>query len=217
LDKPQLGVSVAEKRQNKHEDFAPPVASIYDEDLPLPDVKPEFSPEVSPKYYRQEIAPVAIARGAASPQMTESIFRDRSDLLGSATRDLGGSEDTWVTVFGFNQPYTHTVLKQFQKYGDIIRYKSGEGNWIHIQYQTKLQAQKALTKNGKFLEDGVMIGVVPFSTKQRSLGQPAKAVSAQPRYQLTSNSYAVEPIAPKTLPVPQNSLWAKVSEYIFGL
>lgn len=36
---------------------------------------------------------------------------------------------------------------------------------MHIQYQTKLHAQKALSKNGKILANAIMIGVLPCIDK----------------------------------------------------
>lgn len=36
---------------------------------------------------------------------------------------------------------------------------------MHIQYQTKLQAQKALSKNGKILSNSLMVGVMPCLDK----------------------------------------------------
>jgi nuclear pore complex protein Nup53 len=32
---------------------------------------------------------------------------------------------------------------------------------VHLQYQTPLQAQRALSKNGKVIGGNIMIGVVP--------------------------------------------------------
>lgn len=43
-------------------------------------------------------------------------------------------DDRWVTVFGFPQVAMSSVMRQFQKYGDIIRYHVGNGNWVHIQF-----------------------------------------------------------------------------------
>ena len=40
-----------------------------------------------------------------------------------------------------------------------------QGNWLHIQYQSKLQAQKALSKNGKVLANSLMVGVMPCIDK----------------------------------------------------
>ena len=42
---------------------------------------------------------------------------------------------------------------------------STQGNWLHIQYQTKMQAQKALSKNGKVLANSLMVGVMPCIDK----------------------------------------------------
>lgn len=34
-----------------------------------------------------------------------------------------------------------------------------DGNWMHIHFQSKIQARKALSKNGKVFGTGVMVGV----------------------------------------------------------
>jgi hypothetical protein len=69
--------------------------------------------------------------------------------------------DTWITVFGFPPSSTSFVLQEFATYGQILRHViCSQGNWMHIQYQTRLQAQKALSKNGKVLGDSVMVGVM---------------------------------------------------------
>jgi hypothetical protein len=70
-------------------------------------------------------------------------------------------EDFWVTVFGFPPSTTSYVLQQFKLYGDVIQYEIGETNWMHLQYATRLQAQKALTRNGHVFGDSLLIGVVP--------------------------------------------------------
>lgn len=71
--------------------------------------------------------------------------------------------DNWVTVFGFSPGSISQILKQFQKYGQIVRYKMGEGNWVHIEYLTRLEAQNALAKNGIKIDKNLMIGVIPFT------------------------------------------------------
>ena len=38
---------------------------------------------------------------------------------------------------------------------------------MHIRYQTKLHARKALSKNGKILAETIMIGVLPCIDKVR--------------------------------------------------
>jgi len=44
-----------------------------------------------------------------------------------------------------------------------------DGNWLHIHYQSKLQAKKALSKNGKVFGGTIMIGVTPCIDKVREL------------------------------------------------
>lgn len=76
-------------------------------------------------------------------------------------------DETWITVFGFPQSATSFVLQEFSVYGQIIRHiPNPQGNWLHIQYQTKLQAQKALSKNGKILANSLMVGVMPCIDKR---------------------------------------------------
>jgi len=71
-------------------------------------------------------------------------------------------DDTWITLFGFPQSATSYVLQEFSIYGQIIRHvPNNQGNWMHIQFQNKLQAQKALSKNGKVLANSLMVGVMP--------------------------------------------------------
>lgn len=39
------------------------------------------------------------------------------------------------------------------------------GNWMHLQYQSKLQARKALSKDGKVFGETIMVGVKPCIDK----------------------------------------------------
>ncbi|RNA11962.1 nucleoporin NUP53 [Brachionus plicatilis] len=80
-------------------------------------------------------------------------------------------DDTWITVFGFPQSATSYVLQEFSIYGQIVGHASTQGNWLHIQYQTKLQAQKALSKNGKVLANNIMVGVMKCIDKSVMSGQ----------------------------------------------
>lgn len=71
----------------------------------------------------------------------------------------------WVTVFGFPASHSSIILSYFQNFGQIlhVRHSESGGNWIHFMYMTKLQAEKALGKNGKILEGNIMIGVIRCS------------------------------------------------------
>jgi len=42
---------------------------------------------------------------------------------------------------------------------------AADGNWIHIHYQSKLQAKKVLSKNGKVFDGRIMVGVAPCIDK----------------------------------------------------
>lgn len=44
------------------------------------------------------------------------------------------------------------------------------GNWMHLQYQSRLQARKALSKDGKVFGDSIMVGVKPCIDKVSTCG-----------------------------------------------
>uniref|UniRef100_A0A8C3JPN3 Nucleoporin NUP53 n=1 Tax=Calidris pygmaea TaxID=425635 RepID=A0A8C3JPN3_9CHAR len=75
-------------------------------------------------------------------------------------------DGTWVTVFGFPQASASYILLQFAQYGNILKHvMSNTGNWMHIRYQSKLQARKALSKDGRIFGESIMIGVKPCIDK----------------------------------------------------
>jgi len=85
-------------------------------------------------------------------------------------------DPTWITVFGFTSSATAFILKQFRQYGVILQHVTNQdgGNWVHIQYKTKIQARKALSKNGKIYEGKIMIGVVPCISVPQQHQQPLR-------------------------------------------
>ena len=36
-----------------------------------------------------------------------------------------------------------------------------EGNWMHVHYESRIQAKKALSKTGRVFGRGIMVGVLP--------------------------------------------------------
>lgn len=69
-------------------------------------------------------------------------------------------DDTWVTMFGFPQVSASYIFLQFAQCGNIlIHVISNTGNWMHIHYQSELQAQRALSKDGRIFGESIMIGV----------------------------------------------------------
>jgi hypothetical protein len=155
--------------------------------------------------------------------------------------NTSNTEGRWVTVFGFPPGHQGLVLDTFHSYGQILRVKhaQNQGNWIHVLYQTRLQAQKALGKNGKIIHGNIMIGVVRTAdsdvTKEHvpsveleggathGMGTEGSAMrhgddllDPHKRYQPFSSDYRVDPNDP-TKPVPQRSWWNKLSEYVIGI
>nr|CAG4708401.1 unnamed protein product [Naegleria fowleri] len=94
-----------------------------------------------------------------SPLQTDPFYQVTDVALASRINDIV-KDTTWVTVFGFPPDKTSYILKQFSNYGTIINHKITNGNFIHIQYKTRIQADKALSKNGKIFDGVLMIGVV---------------------------------------------------------
>ncbi|KAI3727252.1 hypothetical protein L1987_67064 [Smallanthus sonchifolius] len=78
-------------------------------------------------------------------------------------------EEEWVTVYGFSLADTNLVLREFEKCGVILKHVLGprDSNWMHILYQSRFDAQKALSKNGMQLNAALVIGVKPVDPMQR--------------------------------------------------
>jgi len=76
-------------------------------------------------------------------------------------------DDTWVTVFGFPPDSANFILKEFATYGTIVQHEfASKGNWVHIKYQSPIQARKALSKNGHlYAQSTIRVGVSPCIDK----------------------------------------------------
>ncbi|GMF50989.1 unnamed protein product [Phytophthora fragariaefolia] len=74
--------------------------------------------------------------------------------------EWGQDKQYWVTVFGFPSSARSFILHQFQSVGEVVNYSSSSsGNWLHLRYHTRLQAEKALSYDGRTLANSTMIGV----------------------------------------------------------
>lgn len=155
--------------------------------------------------------------------------------------------DTAVTVFGFPPAASSFILQQFSQYGTIENHEiHNTGNWLHINYQTKIQAKKALSKNGKIFARSIMIGVCPCIKKDLTLMEEQQnstvvdtpyATPERPRIGLkwtnpvasirslsssVSTSNAHSPYASndftldKGTPQKKNSVVTKALDYVFG-
>lgn len=79
------------------------------------------------------------------------------------------NEEEWVTVYGFSPRDTNLVLREFEKCGVILKHIPGprDANWMHVLYQNRYDAQKALGKNGMQLNSVLIVGVKPIDPMQR--------------------------------------------------
>jgi len=145
-------------------------------------------------------------------------------------------DDTWVTIFGFPSLSASYVLQKFALHGTIVCNKmaGAEGNYMHVKYESSLQAKKALSRNGKILPGNIMIGVTPCINlsviSQESLNRSNVLSSPQttPRpvnlrpslrpltsaYQAASNENKV--LNMSNTPQKSNGFITKAMDYMFG-
>ncbi|XP_013774903.1 nucleoporin NUP53-like [Limulus polyphemus] len=148
--------------------------------------------------------------------------------------------ETWVTVFGYPIASMSYILQQFSLYGTVVEHKiSPCGNWMHIHYQSKLQAKKALSKNGKVFGGSIMVGVKSCRGKKltdESSKENSMFEVSTPSYQTDEDlnrSNRVANIRPLTrayrtavsehevtshnqTPQKTNNIISKAMEYVFG-
>ncbi|XP_013922852.1 PREDICTED: nucleoporin NUP53 isoform X2 [Thamnophis sirtalis] len=245
---------------HKDKGGAPPVRSIYDEvaspglgSTPLTSRRPAtFSVIQSPNVGSLPITPGTGASmfspaSLAQPRKTtmSPAQLDPFYTQGDALTSDDQLDDTWVTVFGFPQASASYILLQFAQYGNILKHvMSNTGNWMHIRYQSKLQARKALSKDGRIFGESIMIGVKPcidknvmenidrgtvssptsvFTPPMKSFAAQAQPLSTQristmrplaTAYKASSSDYQV--ISDRQTPRKDESIVSKALEYIFG-
>ncbi|KAI5058259.1 hypothetical protein GOP47_0026429 [Adiantum capillus-veneris] len=172
------------------------------------------------------------------PVSREIVRPDTSFQFSGNAAENGDVGDDWVTIFGFGAEDTNIVMREFEKCGPIVRHVPGPGgaNWIHLQFQSKFDAQKALYKNGMQLNGALIVGVKLLDPLQRqaltersqrtvfnvlppktptkgAVATPMKA-SARPYYLQSSggSQHAAGPIASLS-----KSIFSKVVDLVFGV
>ncbi|KAJ8255881.1 hypothetical protein COCON_G00197450 [Conger conger] len=242
----------------KDKSGAPPVRSIYD-DITSPGIG------ASPLSLRKQ--PFSVMQSplsslvAATPGTVMNVFSPATVGLQSSTvlspaqvdpfytqgETLSSDDhldDTWITVFGFPPASASYILLQFAQYGNILKHvMSNTGNWMHLQYQSKLQARKALSKDGKVFGEAIMIGVKAcidkavmegsdrgsssssapvFTSPVKGGNTPSQPVST-PRsamrplsaaYKASGSDYQV--VSDRQTPRKDDSFVSKAMEYMFG-
>ena len=156
-----------------------------------------------------------------------------SDIIQPSHGMADGEHGTVVTVFGFPPEKASSIVSRFQRYGEIVRRVEGRGNWIHLQYKSKLHATMALNQNGKIL-DGVMIGVQPGDSRiaelnddesrrldEDSLGMSSSRLNSSSMFhrRRPAGRNRLAPSRAQNIELPRKrkkSFCAKVMEYIFN-
>ncbi|XP_067140269.1 nucleoporin NUP35 isoform X2 [Centruroides vittatus] len=168
-----------------------------------------------------------------SPAQIDPFYTQGENLTADMQLD-----ETWVTVFGFPPAAASYILQQFSQYGTVLEHKiATSGNWMHIHYETKLQAKKAIGKNGKIFGKTMMIGVTQCiekgvmdeSCKENSLCSSAispflsseKSGTNQgiirPLTQAYKTAVSTHKVTPQTrTPQKNNNVISKAMEYIFS-
>lgn len=149
-------------------------------------------------------------------------------------------DETWVTVFGFPPAAASYILQQFSLYGTVLEHKmANSGNWMHIHFHSRLQAKKALSKNGKVFNGNMMIGVSPCidksamadsmkenipsrfnlsaSVASEDEGTPSRLSTVRPltrAYQTASREHEVTPTGHTAQ--RKNTIVTKAMEYVLG-
>ncbi|CDY30157.1 BnaC05g37050D [Brassica napus] len=150
-------------------------------------------------------------------------------------------EEEWVTVYGFSPSDTNLVLREFEKCGMIVKHVPGprNANWMHILYQNRSDAQKALSKTGMMINGVVIVGVKPVDPIQRQalnerlnnqgfmpLPPPsstrdsefntARGASSHPNYLQNGSAFSPQPTG-GAMAVPSKSMVSKFVDLMFGV
>ncbi|KAL7385622.1 hypothetical protein ABVT39_025355 [Epinephelus coioides] len=217
----------------KDKSGAPPVRSIHDDLInvatPLNTHRQSFPVMHSPMSARGASTP-GVQQLCLSPAQVDPFYSQGETLSSDDQLD-----QTWVTVFGFPPASASYILLQFAQYGNILKHTmASPGNWMHLQYQSRLQARKALSKDGKVFGDAIMVGVKPcidksvmdscaavsspLSTSFSSSVLPSTPRSAirplSAAYRNSGSDYQV--VADRQTPRKDDSFVSKAMEYMFG-
>lgn len=130
-------------------------------------------------------------------------------------------ESYWVTVFGFPPSALTLVLAQLANCGPIADKKiPPQGNWVHVKFNNLSEVSRALSLNGKLINNSIMIGVQPYYNKENKENEnvvytsPIRARSLRHSFVSPQNLNSVIP--PQTVPQKSTGLVTKAMEYVFG-
>jgi hypothetical protein len=210
----------ARRRKNNSSQSAANGGDAQDEDVPPPPTMSLLDPvgfaAGSHSVHDDDAAAVAAARRSAAASRSSYFPNIHSD-------EWGQDKQYWITVFGFPSSAMSFVLHQFQSVGEVVNYSSSSGgNWLHLRYHTRLQAEKALSYDGRTLANNIMIGVKKCYPSERDANaQDETPVSsyfgAQARQSLGSRDLEVDPTDADIMLPPRRrqDICSRLLSYLF--
>ncbi|EEY60300.1 uncharacterized protein PITG_12683 [Phytophthora infestans T30-4] len=196
-------------------------AEGQDEDVPPPPTMSLLDPvgfaAGSHSVDDDEAAAAAAARRTAMAARVSNYPNIHSD-------EWGQDKQYWVTVFGFPSSAKSFILHQFQSVGEVVNYSSSSGgNWLQLRYHTRLQAEKALSYDGRTLANNIMIGVkkcYPSDRDANALDETpvSSYFGAQARQSLGSRNLEVDPIDTDIMLPPRRrqDICSRLLSYLFN-
>ncbi|XP_065214311.1 nucleoporin NUP35-like [Planococcus citri] len=183
---------------------------------------------------------ISLADYSISHPLNNTNLTNEISISNTYNRDfqaVGDFNENWVTIFGFTPSQIDLVLSYFVRYGQIVdkRYSSNGGNWIHVKYSNRREAQSALSQNGKQISSNLMIGVVSRKDKHHSESLTNRSLSVHPQSETCSPRPAFGPMSPPSnirrltvannenevvsltnVPTKSSGVVSKTMEYLFG-
>eukprot|EP00735_Rhodelphis_limneticus_P003912 TRINITY_DN15453_c0_g1::TRINITY_DN15453_c0_g1_i1::g.30490::m.30490 TRINITY_DN15453_c0_g1::TRINITY_DN15453_c0_g1_i1::g.30490 ORF type:complete len:308 (+),score=34.46,sp/Q8NFH5/NUP53_HUMAN/34.31/6e-19,Nup35_RRM/PF05172.8/8.3e-18,Nup35_RRM_2/PF14605.1/3.3e-15,Hepar_II_III/PF07940.8/0.05,DUF4283/PF14111.1/0.14 TRINITY_DN15453_c0_g1_i1:49-972(+) len=209
-----MSMSMGSQPQSASRSAAPPTVSLMSSAGELGDggsILSPFKSQVPPSPMTPGTSMYGTDRGFASPSRPSA---PPTTTMMNVNEDSG---ENWVTVFGFPPELASGVLRMMQECGPVVRHRMGNGNWMHLQYETSLHAQKALSRNGKLImNDSIMIGVIPFSDSMMN-SVPRKATLREApifKKQVQAKPYDVE-VTETTAAQANKSLLTRINDFLF--
>ncbi|EGZ17436.1 hypothetical protein PHYSODRAFT_346173 [Phytophthora sojae] len=188
--------------------------------------------DVPPPPTMSLLDPVGFAAGSHSVDDDEAAAAARRSAAAARASyypnahsdEWGQDKQYWVTVFGFQSSAKSFILHQFQSVGEVVNYSSSSGgNWLHLRYHTRLQAEKALSYDGRTLANNIMIGVkkcYPFDRDANALDETpvSSYFGAQARQSLGSRDLEVDPTDVDIMLPPRRrqDICSRLLSYLFN-
>jgi len=171
-----------------------------------------------------------------SPAQIDPFFAEGDSI---SSGDI--MEETAITIFGFPPSACSFIIQQFSQYGKIEKYEvHNQGNWMHVKYQTKLQAKKALSKNGKIFARTMMVGVctcikkdianleatynmttelnrTPVPGMKRQSSTSIRSLSSSSNMSSAKTLAPMSPLVDKNTPQKKDTMISRTLDYVFGL